>query len=146
MKKLAIAVMVILMFAVQVRAEDCSTVREAFGAAMGLNVYNAQMVAGLTADAYGKKVYTAKEVQTICTEQKNGLTVLSAYCIKLEPLVNAKELETLKEMEATITKLQATLDALNKYTIAPSSANVNYFEAKRKASWEAVAKLLGMNP
>ncbi len=141
MKKLAIAVMVVLLFVtVQVRAEDCSSAREAFGAAIGFSLYNTQMVVGLTADAYVKKVYTTQYTQTICTEQRNALTVLNGHCIKLEEL--GKEVDTLKEIEGVITKLKATIDALDKYTVNSSSANANDFEAKRKASWAAIAKLL----
>ncbi len=141
MKKLAIAVMLAVLFVtVQVRAEDCTIIREAFGAAVGFSVYNAQMVVGLTADAYVKKVYTTKYTQTICTEQRNALGLLNEYCIKMEAM--GKEVETLKEIEGTIAKLKATIDALDKYTVNSSVANANDFEAKRQASWAAIAKLL----
>jgi hypothetical protein len=128
-------------------AEDLVAYQEAFGAASGLALYDVQIIIGVTADAYAKNVYTAEETNSIINEQKNALSVLSDYVNKLRELPDESEenLKSLNKISDCISKLGDTADALIGYTADETEENANKFDENRKASYAALAELLGFN-
>jgi hypothetical protein len=155
MKKQVVAI--VLVFALSIftvtyagaasaQAEPQPDFSEAYGAAAGASLYNTQVILGMTADAIVAKVYKNDEVKEIITEQKNILGVLDNYAGKLlkEASLKKDDRESLKDISACIAKLNATADSLLGYMANSSDAAANDFQVKRKASYAAIAKLLGI--
>ena len=128
-------------------AEDLPGYDEAYGAAMGGALYNTQVIIGITADAFAKDVYNKDEAKDIITEQKSLIGVHDNYIGKLlkKASVTKEDKESLNSMSACIAKLNVTADALLAYFVNPTESNADDFQTKRKASYAAIEKLLGIN-
>lgn len=120
---------------------------EAYGASSGVALYNVQVVLGITADAIAGKVYNNDEAKGIINEQKTMLGVMDEYSRKLQknPSISKYDVDTLKDISTCIGRLKITADSLMSYLANPTSAAANDFEAKRKSSYAAIAKLLGID-
>lgn len=129
------------------RAEGTGLLGEAFGAAAGLALYDAQVIIGMTADASMKDVYTTEESNAVIAEQKNALDVIDGYTeklLQLETTLNEDDRKALADVSSCIEKIHATADALTVYISEPTADNANYFEEKRLASYDALSDLLGL--
>jgi hypothetical protein len=136
-----------LLFTAQsAKAADTVSFEEAYGATAGLGLYNIQVILGLSADAFEKEVYAAEQMNDIVGEQKTILTTLSDYMVKLQGLktTSAADKKSLKDMNAVATKLTETADSLLAYVADSSVENAEDFQTKRKASYAALADLLGL--
>lgn len=129
------------------RADNTIAFAEAYGAAAGSTLYNTQVILGMTADAIAKDVYTNDEAKAIINEQKAVLGLTDDYVAKLLKLVglDKDDKASLSEISVVIAKINATADALTNYMDNPSDENVDKFQARRQASYAAIAKLLGLD-
>lgn len=129
------------------KSETPVSFEEAFGAASAGLLYNVQVVIGIAADAYSKDVYTAEEMDSIIGEQKTIIETLIDYTGKLMnlPKVSGNDKKSLADMNDCMGKLTNTADALLAYVADPSDDNANRFQDKRKASYDSLAELLGLN-
>lgn len=121
-------------------------VERALGAAAATALYEVQMVLGLSADAFAKKVYTAEQMETMIGEQTNLLKNLDKELSKLQKLESVTEADkkSLKEMSDCIAKLQDTAEALQDYVKDSSDENAEAYQEARKASYAALADLMGL--
>lgn len=132
--------------AVPARAANDETLVEAFGALSGLALYNTHVVIGMAADAYVKEVYTADETKGMIGEQQNALKLIKEYNDKLlasSSLADADK-ASLRDINATIGKIQGMMYAFEDYLDNESTENANAFDAARQASYAAIADLLGL--
>jgi hypothetical protein len=127
-------------------AADDETIMEALGAALGLSLYNSQVIIGMTADAYSSKVYENEQSKTILSEQKSSIGLLKDYVGKIKKLpgTSKSDITTLGEISACIDKIDATIDSLTGYIDDPSQDKADLFEKNRAASYGAIADLLGI--
>jgi len=128
-----------------VQAEE--TFEEALGAATGMALYEVQMVLGLSADAFAKKVYDQEQMKTIVAEQKSMMEILNKYLEALRKLDSTSEddKKSLQAMSDCIEKLKATAEALLAYVNDSSDENADAWQVKRKASYAAISDLLGLD-
>lgn len=155
MKKLAVVMVMVFVSIVltvafagagPAQAENQTGFEEAYGAAVGVGLYNIQVILGITADAFAGKVYDKDEAKKIATEQKNVLGLLDDYAGKLlkNDSLDKGDANSIKDISACITKLKATADALLGYLANPSRDAAGDFDTKRKASYASIEKLLGI--
>ncbi|HOX27997.1 MAG TPA: hypothetical protein PLQ76_02455 [bacterium] len=128
-------------------AEASASFEEAFGAASAFAMYNTQVVLGITADAFVKSVYSSEEAKTIVSEQKTSVGILGDYVKKLLELstVNDSDKKYLKGIQVCLDKLSETADALTAYIDNQSDENAGDFDTKRKASYDSIAELPGLD-
>lgn len=129
------------------QAENQTGFEEAYGAAVGAGLYNIQVILGITADAFAGKVYNKDDAKDIITEQKNVLGLLDDYAGKLlkQASTSKDDLNSLNDISVCIVKLKATADALLGYLANPANDAASDFQTKRKASYAAIEKLLGLD-
>lgn len=127
-------------------AQAEASLEEALGAATAVAMYNAQMVLGLSADAFAKKVYDEETMKTVVGEQKTLLTNLDKHLAGLRKLdsISAEDKKALKSLSDCLAKLQQTADALLEYVEEQSDVNAEDYQTKRKASYAAIAEVMGL--
>lgn len=144
----ATAVLVVLLGLGAAARPACAeeTVEEALGAASGMALYEAQMVLGLSADAFAKKVYDEKTMAAIISEQKTLLKNLDRHLENLldEESVSKDDKKAIRKLRACISRLNETADALQDFVDDSSQENAEAWQEKRKASYAEIADLLGI--
>ncbi|MCE9581988.1 MAG: hypothetical protein K8T20_05675 [Planctomycetes bacterium] len=119
----------------------------ALGASTAVALYEMQMVLGLSADGFAKKVYTAEQMETLIGEQKGFVKNLDkelSALLKLDSVTEADK-KSLKEMSDCLALMGATADALLAYVKDSSDKNADKFQEARKASHAALAELMGLD-
>jgi len=109
-------------------------------------LYNTQVVIGLTADSVAKKVYSFEVASRITKEQSAMLEVVNSYVREIiqSPSTLEADRAASKAIATCIDKLNETINALDAYIQNPTDINANNFQVKRKASYAAIAELLGI--
>lgn len=128
-------------------AQAEESLEQSLGAATAFALYDVQMVIGLTADAFAKKVYEAETVNEIVGEQKTMMTNLDKHLAGLRKLdsISAEDKKALKSLSECIALLQETADALLEYVEDQSDENAEEFQTARKASHAALAEIMGLD-
>jgi len=129
-----------------VSAQEKVSYDEAFGAASGMSLYNTQVVLGMTADGIAKGVYSMEIANGVTREQSAMLGVLNSYVAQLiqSPSTPESDRTALVAISSCIGRLNETINALNAYIQNPTVINADNFQVKRKASYAAIAELLGI--
>lgn len=120
---------------------------ETLGTVYAITLYNLQIIAGITADAYHAEVYTREEALNIVGEQQSLLTNLRKTTQKILASDTPFTDEDRKATEDFLTltdKFEATYSALRNFIENSSEENARKYDEKRLESYKFLAELLGL--
>jgi hypothetical protein len=127
-------------------ADPASVQLEAIGGLSAVNAQHTYLLIGVLSDAYVKGVYEGKQVRTMAGGVVQQLATVSDMLEKVQDgELSDEDDEYVDKIVEIYGLLQDQAKALAKYTEDPGEAEGKAFEKFRKASLEAIEKLLGAN-
>ena len=118
----------------------------ALGGISAADLWTTYMVIGAVSDHFVKDGYKAAQVHQIMKARRsfNSKAIQSLQKVAAQPNLAPGEKLHVAGVNGAYTSLNEYADALVTFTNDKSVANANAFEAKRKAAWAKISKVLGI--
>ncbi len=140
----AAALALVLTAPAPANAQAANPYLEAIGALMAAQLYTAFTYIGVTADAYAKGVYKAKQVRAMMNEAEGMLNNVAGVLAKVQATnIVPADKAAIAEGVAIIGLLRAEAKALTRFAGTAAPADGQAYDTARKQAWARIRKLLG---
>ncbi len=129
------------------RAAENNPYLETIGALMASQLYTTYLYIGVTADAFAKDVYKAKQVRGMMNEIDGLLTNVAKYLKKVgqQKIIEADR-QYINDSLNAIDLLKAQAKALVRFAGTNDDNDARVFDGARRSAYAQIAKLLGLPP
>ncbi len=125
-------------------AQEANPHLEAIGALMAGQLYTSYTYIGVTADAYAKGVYKAKQVRGMMNEAEALLNNVAGFLNKVKATkIVESDRKVLDEGIAIIGLLRNEAKALTRYAGTAAETDRSAYNRAREEAWGRIKKLLG---
>jgi hypothetical protein len=129
----------------QIASDDAML--EAFGASLGMMLYNTYLAIGSVGDAYEAEAYDAATVTALMDEQMNSMSTVGGQLRQLDDvLVLEDEADRVFVRDAVlvIDDLNSMARHMKAYANSLATADADAFQSARSGAWGKIAVLLGI--